>query len=279
MAQAQLNQMQNELNYHQNQTGYPPLKKIVDELEKEVNQQLNQDFSSNNNAVKKIAKKDIKKKRENNYSSAKVKARNFLTNVSYFRVKESDLKNRSFVIDCYTFIVLNLNPFYLERKFEKVEERQYIEMLWNVLMPNDFFVFICQNNNYNLLISTKLRYQDVSEIIKSFCDEKKNYEQLQLFLSKNVRLYQFVYANLFPKYFSRIDDYGIHNKLEFENIFKTWLSQKNNFNYQLPIYNLKEEDISSLIVEPPQSNPPTPLIDEIPQEVVVVEKKQPKKRK
>ena len=141
MAQAQIVQMQKELNYQQN-----PLAKIVNDFEREALSQPNQDLSSNNNAVQRVPKKEMKKKRENNYSTTKVKARNFLTNVSYFRVKESDLVNKSFAVDCYSFIVLNLNPFYLERKFEIIEDRQRIEMLWNVLMPQKFFTHICQTD-------------------------------------------------------------------------------------------------------------------------------------
>ena len=57
-----------------------PLTTIVEDLEKE----LNQDFSIEDNVVHKqniIAKKDIKAK--NVYSLTKYKARNFLTNLSY----------------------------------------------------------------------------------------------------------------------------------------------------------------------------------------------------
>ena len=142
-------ELKNEINYQQNLSmGYPPLKKIVVDLEREI-ETLNQDFSSSDNAVKKIPKKDLKnieRKRDNgnNYSPTKVKARNFLTNVSYCRVKESDFDNRSFVVDCYTFILLNLNLFYLERKFENVFELEYVEILWNMLIPNSFYSFVCQ---------------------------------------------------------------------------------------------------------------------------------------
>ena len=67
------------------------------------------------NVIKKIPKQEIKRVRStNNYSVTKVKARNLLTNVLYNRVKETDFQNRSFVIDCYSFIILYLNPFYLE---------------------------------------------------------------------------------------------------------------------------------------------------------------------
>ena len=51
--------MQKDLNYQQN-----PLTKIINDLEKEVLSQPNKDFSSNNNAVQKVPKKDMKKKRK-----------------------------------------------------------------------------------------------------------------------------------------------------------------------------------------------------------------------
>ena len=65
-----------------------PLATVVKDLEKE----LNQDFSIENNVVRTqniIAKKNIKPKKV--YSSTKFKARNFLTNLSYKRVKKDDL--------------------------------------------------------------------------------------------------------------------------------------------------------------------------------------------
>ena len=95
-------------------SGYPtahipnPLQETMDGLQKE----LNQDYSSSDNVVKLIPKKKMHK--NVNYSPTKVKARNFLTNLSYNRIKNSDFENRSFIIDCYSFILLYLNPFYLE---------------------------------------------------------------------------------------------------------------------------------------------------------------------
>ena len=56
MAQAQIVQMQKDLNYQQN-----PLAKIINDSEKEALSQPNQDFSSNNNAVQKVPKKEMKK--------------------------------------------------------------------------------------------------------------------------------------------------------------------------------------------------------------------------
>ena len=57
-------ELKNEINYQQSlNTGCPLLKKIVVNLEREIGV-LNQDFSSSDNAVKKIPKKDIDKARK-----------------------------------------------------------------------------------------------------------------------------------------------------------------------------------------------------------------------
>ena len=72
----------------------------------------------------------------------KVKGQNFLTNVSYNQDKELDLTDDSFIIECYTFILFYLNPFYLERKFEDVINREKVEALWNCFMPSDFCFYL-----------------------------------------------------------------------------------------------------------------------------------------
>ena len=110
----------------QKQMNYPsfPLSKVTQDLEKE----LDLDFSHNNNVVheKKLMPKDdvnnlndVQTRLVSNvsyrkvYSPTKVKVRN-LTNISYNRVKDVDITNNYFIIDCYMFILFCLNPFYLE---------------------------------------------------------------------------------------------------------------------------------------------------------------------
>ena len=46
-------------------------------------------------------------------------------------------------------------------------------------------------------------------------------------IKKNAATFQYLYTNLFPRYFSRIDDYGIRSKSTFENQYKFYLGQKN----------------------------------------------------
>ena len=72
-------------------------------------------------------------------------------NVSYNRIKDSNYQNKSFVIDCFSFILLYLNPFYLERKFETIIERDYVNLIWSYMMSETLYNFICMEDNYRTL--------------------------------------------------------------------------------------------------------------------------------
>ena len=102
------------------------------------------------------------------YGPTKVKARNSCN--SYKRVKDVDLTNDSFIIDCYTFILFYLNPFYLERKFKKCNWQR---KSWSVmaLFYADFYVFICKSEHFTTLNKIFLKYQTGYEIISKFVDE------------------------------------------------------------------------------------------------------------
>ena len=123
-------------------------------LEKELNLDI---FSSDNAIEKKITKKQRSTSTINKYSSTKVEARNFLSNVSYNRIKNSDYQNRSFVIDCFSFLLLYLNPFYLETKFESTIERDYVNVLWSFMMPEILYNFICRDDNFKTLNKPKVK--------------------------------------------------------------------------------------------------------------------------
>ena len=206
----------------------------VESLERE----LNQDIYFSDNATHRIAKKEqrscssVKK-----YSSTKVKARNFLSIASYNRIKKNDYENRSFVIDCFTFLLLYLNPFYLERKFESEIERDYINLLWSFMMPGTLYNFICKDENFKILNKVKLKFNEANEIIKLFIEDesifsqKQQFDTLKSYLIEHAKSYQFIYANLFPRCFARVDDYGVHSKIKFNVHYKNYLNQKNIFEW------------------------------------------------
>ena len=43
----------------------------------------------------------------------------------------TDFNNASFIIDCYTYILFNLNPFILEQRIDDKNDRDFVETLWN----------------------------------------------------------------------------------------------------------------------------------------------------
>ena len=181
--------------------------------------ELNQNIFSDDKAIK-------------SYNNSKVKARNFLTNVSYNRITAADYKNKNFVVDCFTFMIIYLNPFYLERKFESLIEREFVNVLWTYLMPNKLYVHINSEANIKTLNKIKIKYQDAKDIMIAFLfNDPTNITILSDFLEKNAILYQFLFGNLFPKCFSRINDYGINAKTLFNNYYRNFHVQKNMINW------------------------------------------------
>ena len=145
-------------------------------------------------------------------------------------------------------------------------DRENVEVIWNSQIPNDFYTCICQPEHYQTLHKLKLKFQDAAENVKSFVDESKRFQQLQAFLRKNIRVFQFVYANLFPRYFSRIDDYGIQSRLEFDNLYKNYSAQKNIFNWQYSASNIiKNEETDSAEVIPETNDEIATTVDKIEQ--------------
>ena len=74
----------------------------------------------------------------------------------------------------------------------------------------------------------KIKYQDGKNIINAFVNNNvENMNILSEFLTKNAILYQYLFANLFPKCFSRVDDYGIMAKTSFNKFYHSYHVQKN----------------------------------------------------
>ena len=193
--------------------------------------ELNQNIFSSDKAIK-------------SYNNSKVKARNFLTNVSYNRITAADYKNKNFVIDCFSFMILYLKPFYLERKFETIIERDFVNLLWTFLMPSKLYDHISGNDNMKTLNKIKIKYQDAKDIMIAFLfSDPTNINILSDFLEKNAILYQFLFGNLFPKCFCRINDYGINAKTLFNTYYHNFNVQKNIINWQ----NKQEDEYNSPI--------------------------------
>ena len=205
-----------------------PLLETMNFLEKELNLDI---FLSD---------KDLKKEKKK-YSSTKVKARNFLTNISYNGLKQNDYENRSFVIDIFAYLILYFNPYNVNGKFETELERAYINILWSMLMPQNFYIFVSKKENIQLLNKKNAKFQDAVEVIQLFIENAENenttqeeqYDILKYYLTKYIKMYQFILSNLFPKFFGKFDNRGIQNNIEFTSYYSTYLNQKNIIDWQI----------------------------------------------
>ena len=98
--------------------------------------------------------------------------------------------------------------------------------MWCLKMPNDFYNFISRPEHFETLNKLKLKFKDANEIVKSFTDDETQFQLLKEHLIKNASFYQFVFGNLFPRCFARIDDYSIKNKTAFDNQYKSMYHKK-----------------------------------------------------
>ena len=160
-------------------------------------------------------------------------------------MKRIDCDNASFIIDCYSYILFSLNPFFVEQKFDDKSDREYFETLWNYLIPNKFYIYICRNDNFIALHKLSLIYQNAFDILNSFIlEDSDNFLLLKEYFKKNALLYQYIYTAVFLKYFCRADYYSIKSKLAFEVAFVGYRNQQESLRFvqlQPPLVEVKEE--------------------------------------
>ena len=128
------------------------------------------------------------------YSSTKIKSRNFLTCISYNRLKQKDYENQSFVIDTFSYILLHFNPINLERKFLENDDKDYINMIWVKCMPKELLDFISQEYYFKLLYNLEFKYGNANDIIKQFTLVDPNHmNYLIQYFKQHALKYQYMY--------------------------------------------------------------------------------------
>lgn len=157
-----------------------------------------------------LPKKSNRNSLRKKYSITKIKSRYFLTNISYNRLKVKDHDYVSFLINVYSFILLNFNPSNLERKFIEKDNKEYIKMLWARFIPKELLDFVSQGRNFKKLNTLLFKYVDANEIINQFIQNDPK------------------------KFFCRTDEYGLKYKSESELAFKDWKSNQKKFDVSVP---------------------------------------------
>ena len=111
--------------------------------------------------------------------------------------------------------------------------------MWTQLLPQSFYFFVSNKENIQILNKKNAKFQDAVEIVKLFIEatdanitQESQYQLLQSFLRKYIKMYQFVFANLFPKYYSKFNSRGVENNIEFTSFYSNYLNEKNIIEWQ-----------------------------------------------
>ena len=78
------------------------------------------------------------------FTTAKIKSRNFLSNIAYVGINKEDFCNENLIFDVYLLVTKNLNPFSLDSKLADKNKHEMIYILWKECMPQKFYQHICK---------------------------------------------------------------------------------------------------------------------------------------
>ena len=129
---------------------------MQEKLEEAGSQQDLNFFQDDNGALKKNYVAKTKKKTRTPYSPTKVKARNFLSNISYRRIADKDFERKNFIIDIFTYLTMDLKPFLLHATFNEENDREMVVMLWNQYVPPNFYQFVKRLEIFEYLLSQNI---------------------------------------------------------------------------------------------------------------------------
>ena len=127
------------------------------------------------------------------------------------------------MLDTFTLITKNLNPFSLERKIADVKSREIIYMFWEECVEKSFYRHIFERGNFLYLNGKNVQYPRSAEIVISYVNQNnENIVRLRICPQKNKNIVQFIYSRCYTEIYSLIHKRGIEIKGEFLLAFKFW---------------------------------------------------------
>ena len=157
-------------------------------------------------------------------------------------------------------MILYFNPYSINGKFEMEIERSYVNILWSQLLPQSFYTFVSKKDHIQILNKKNAKFQDAVEIVKLYTEtdslQEDKYHLLENYLRKYLIMYQFIFSNLFPKYYGKFNSRGIKNNIEFNSIYENYVNEaaainweKNEFLEALPVPLYGEESDNEIYKE------------------------------
>ena len=109
----------------------------------------------------------------------------------------------------------NFNPINIDRKVDTEDEQLMIQFIWENCVPYEFAAEIYKSPNYQILAAPKLTFQKANQIVKKWIVSYDKKSELCKKIAENFKSIHYVYSCLYPKVYSRINQFGIKNKSEF----------------------------------------------------------------
>ena len=159
--------------------------------------------------------------------------------MAYRRFKESDFLNLNFIIDLLSFLLQNFNPINIDRKVDTEDKQLMLQFFWEKYVPYELTAEIYKSPNYQILADPKLTFQRANQIVKNWIVPYQKKNELAKMINNNFKHIHYIYSCLYPKIYSRINQFGIKNKSEFELAFSYFKVEKQSNN------KLKQTDIKA----------------------------------
>lgn len=126
------------------------------------------------------------------YSTARIKAKKILTNISYNSVTVEDLFDRN-LFDVYRLTTKNINPFSFERNIFDMRDREMIQMFW-------------EECNFIYLNGKNVIHLHVAEIVWKYIEEDEaNIDKMKRKLLENQKIFQFVFSTVYPEVYTFVE--------------------------------------------------------------------------
>ena len=107
-----------------------------------------------------------------------------------------------------------------------IQDREMVKMLWEECLPQRYYDYIKQPENFELLHSDKLTFKQVKDLIGSYFYVPGAWKKLAEIFKKYHAIYQYMYAHLFPKTYS--NRAGFAKKIQHKMCLESWRAKKRN---------------------------------------------------
>ena len=96
--------------------------------------------------------------------------------------------------------------------------------IWQNCLPSRLTEFVSSKEHYDITTSPNTKFKDVYQIVKDYMSYEANYLEARELFKSYFNEIRYVFAFLFPKIYSRIDENGKQIKRRFDFSFSLWIN-------------------------------------------------------